>query len=27
VLVDSALDLRVLDKDLRDATEGVTPPP
>jgi len=27
VLVDSALDLRVLDKDLRDATEGASPPP
>ena len=27
VLVDSALDLRVLDKDLRDAAEGATPSP
>jgi pimeloyl-ACP methyl ester carboxylesterase len=27
VLVDSALDLRVLDKDLRDATEGAAPSP
>ena len=27
VLVDSALDLRVLDKDLREATEGAAPPP